>query len=115
MKSVFLSHSGKDKPFVRELFRRLQRDGVSCFFDEESIEWGANFVLTLEQAIDECAFFVVVLSPDFVLSKWAEVERTSATADLKKIMPRFCCVIFASSWPTRLVFRASLMTELISS
>jgi hypothetical protein len=36
--SVFLSHSSKDKPFVRELFRRLTRDGVTCFFDEESIE-----------------------------------------------------------------------------
>jgi hypothetical protein len=30
---VFLSHSSKDKEFVRELYRRLTRDGVSCFFD----------------------------------------------------------------------------------
>ena len=33
---VFLSHSSKDKEFVRELYRRLTRDGVSCFFDAES-------------------------------------------------------------------------------
>ena len=37
---VFLSHSSKDKDFVRELYRRLTRDGVSCFFDAESIGWG---------------------------------------------------------------------------
>ena len=69
MARVFLSHSSKDKPFVRELHRRLVRDGVTCFFDEESIEWGANFVTKLEQGIDECEFFVAILSPDFVQSK----------------------------------------------
>ncbi len=81
MARVFLSHSSKDKPFVRELHRRLSRDGLICFFDEKSIEWGANFVVSLERGIDECEFFVAVLSPDFVQSKWVELERTSAMAD----------------------------------
>src|ERR1700682_3867674 len=78
---AFLSHSSKDKEFVRELYRRLTRDGVTCFFDEESIEWGANFVLSLEQGIDTCDYFLAVLSPDFVRSKWVELERTSAISD----------------------------------
>ena len=43
--------------------------------------WGANFVLSLEQAIDTCEHFVAVLSPDFVKSKCVELERTSAMAD----------------------------------
>jgi hypothetical protein len=77
---VFLSHSGKDKDFVRELYRRLMRDGVSCFFDAESIGWGDNWVRTLERAIDECEFIVFVLSPDFCNSEWVEVERTSSIA-----------------------------------
>ena len=34
---VFLSHSSKDKVFVRELYRRLTRDGVACFFDADSL------------------------------------------------------------------------------
>ena len=78
---VFLSHSGKDKDFVRELYRRLTRDGVPCFFDIESIKWGENFVRALERALDECEFVVLVLSPDFCNSEWAEVERTSSIAD----------------------------------
>jgi tetratricopeptide (TPR) repeat protein len=81
MARVFLSHSSKDKEFVRELHRRLSRDGLTCFFDEESIEWGDNFVVSLERGIDECEFFVAVLSPEFVQSKWVELERTSAMAD----------------------------------
>jgi len=78
---VFLSHSGKDKNFVRELYRRLTRDGVACFFDIESIGWGQNWVRALERALDECEFVVFVLSPDFCNSEWVEVERTSSIAD----------------------------------
>jgi tetratricopeptide (TPR) repeat protein len=78
---VFLSHSGRDKEFVKELDRRLTRDGVRCFFDIESIGWGDNWVRVLERAIDECKYIVFVLSPDFCNSDWAEVERTSSIAD----------------------------------
>jgi hypothetical protein len=78
---VFLSHSSKDKDFVRELYRRLTRDGVSCFLDIESIGWGDNWVRALERALDECENIVFVLSPDFCNSEWVEVERTSSIAD----------------------------------
>src|SRR3954453_21874706 len=44
----------------------------------ESIEWGDNWVRALERAIDECEDIVLVLSPDFCNSEWAETERTSA-------------------------------------
>ena len=49
---VFLSHSSKDKDFVKELYRRLTRDGVSCFFDTESIGWGDNWVRALERTLE---------------------------------------------------------------
>jgi hypothetical protein len=78
---VFLSHSRKDGAFVEELYRRLRRDGVSCFYDRESIEWGANWVEALERAVDNCDDRVFVLSPDFCDSRWTKVERTSAIAD----------------------------------
>ncbi len=86
---VFLSHSSKDKDFVRELYRLLTRDGVSCFFDRESIGWGENWVRALERALDECEFVVFILSPEFCNSEWAEVERTNIIADsrTRKVRP----------------------------
>ena len=42
----------KDKPFARELHRRLARNDVTFCFDEESIEWGDHFVTKLEKGID---------------------------------------------------------------
>jgi hypothetical protein len=59
MPKVFLSYSRKDSKFVEELHRRLTRDGVDVFYDQESIAWGANWVVELEKGIDECEFIVV--------------------------------------------------------
>jgi hypothetical protein len=89
---VFLSYSSQDRDFVRELHRRLTRDGVACFYDQESIAWGANFVVTLEKAIDECEFLIPVLSPAFLQSQWAERERTAATHKLRPLLLCECDV-----------------------
>ena len=45
MISVFLSHSNKDKPFVRELAEFLERDGdIKVWLDEREIGAGQNIV-----------------------------------------------------------------------
>ena len=81
MSKVFLSYNHKNEDFVTELYRRLTRDGVDCFFDKESIAWGANWVIELEKGIDECEVIVLVLSPDFCRSEWTGIERTSSMVD----------------------------------
>jgi tetratricopeptide (TPR) repeat protein len=78
---VFLSYNRGNEEFVIELYRRLTRDGVSCFFDRESIAWGDNWVIELEKGIDECESMILCLSPDFCRSEWTKLERTGAVAD----------------------------------
>ena len=39
---VFLSHSSKDKPVVRELAARLQKDGIRVWLDEKQIKPGES-------------------------------------------------------------------------
>ncbi|MEJ2670107.1 MAG: TIR domain-containing protein, partial [Gammaproteobacteria bacterium] len=86
--SVFLCHSSQDKDFARELHRRLTRDGVDCFFDEASIEWGDNWVLSLEDGLQRCTYLLLVLSPHFLTSKWTQRERSAIMAiDAERIRP----------------------------
>ncbi len=88
--AVFLSYSHEDEDFVRELYTRLKRDGVDCFFDKVSIGWGRNWVVELEKSIDRCSSIVLVLSPAFFKSEWSNLERTGAMADgpnKKEILP----------------------------
>lgn len=81
MGKVFISYSHKDESFAEELYRRLSRDGVDCFFDKESISWGANWVVSLEKGLDESEFILLVLSKDFCQSEWSKLERTSILAE----------------------------------
>jgi|GEM_PF-3358854 len=72
---VFLSHSSKDKGFVRHLDKMLRSVGVRTFFDENDIPWGGNIPYEIEQGLEESRHLIFVLSPDSVGSEWADLER----------------------------------------
>ncbi|GLJ42317.1 hypothetical protein SUGI_0876160 [Cryptomeria japonica] len=96
---VFLSHSGRQKIFVRQLHRDLTNQGVSCFFDQdrESLPVGENFLHPIFEAAKICQVAVLLLSMDFPESKWPMLElsafveardRTRTNPNLK-ILPLF--------------------------
>jgi TIR domain len=68
------AHVDADKKFVRELHQRLRRDGIECFFDELSVAPGANFVLKISVAIDECNYLVMVMSRAYFSAGFAPIE-----------------------------------------
>jgi len=57
---VFLSHASRDKPFVRQVAARLQRDGISFFLDEANLVPGMPWKLALEKACDSCSLDIHV-------------------------------------------------------
>ncbi|XP_057845436.1 disease resistance protein RML1A [Cryptomeria japonica] len=96
---VFLSHSGKQKNFVRQLYRDLRNQGVSCFFDQdrESLPVGEDFPHRIFEAAKTCQVAVLLLSMEFLQSKWPMLElsafveardRTRTNPNLK-ILPLF--------------------------
>ncbi len=48
---VFLAHSSKDKPLIRQLYRRLKDQGINPWLDEEEIAPGTSFQDEIQQAI----------------------------------------------------------------
>ncbi len=78
MHSVFLSHSSKDKLFVRELAEFLRREGgIKVWLDEGEIAPGQNIVGAIDQGLD-ADFLILILSPDSVESAWVRKEWSSA-------------------------------------
>jgi hypothetical protein len=78
MVSVFLSHSSKDKPFVRELAAALERDGeIKVWLDEGEIAPGDNIVTKIQGGLDS-DFVLFVMSPDSIASNWVREEWTDA-------------------------------------
>jgi TIR domain-containing protein len=70
---VFISYSRKDLEFVRRLVMDLERKALSVYFDLE-IQTGESFVESLSKAIESARYLLVVLSPDYLESKWGQEE-----------------------------------------
>jgi TIR domain len=78
MVGVFLSHSSKDKPFVRDLAAALEAEGeMEVWLDEREIDYGENILLKIADGLD-ADFVLLILSPDSVNSKWVKEEWTDA-------------------------------------
>ena len=73
-KKIFLSHSSKDKQFVRWLNIDLRNKGHNTWMDEWEIKVGDSIPKRLSHGIEECDFVIVVLTKEAVKSRWVENE-----------------------------------------
>ncbi len=72
---VFICHASEDKDgFVREFAKRLRERGVDAWFDEWEMRPGESLVRKIEQGLDACDVFVVVLSSVSVNKPWVREE-----------------------------------------
>lgn len=74
MAKVFLSHSSKDKEFVRRLADDLRELGHSPWLDEWEIRVGDCIVSKIQEGILGADYVVLVLTPESVTSGWVERE-----------------------------------------
>lgn len=74
MSSVFLSHNSKDKPWVRELAKRLSSDGVVVWLDEAELNIGDSLIERIAEGIEQMQFVAAVLSNNSISSTWVQKE-----------------------------------------
>lgn len=80
-KVVFLSHSSKDKPFIRQLAADLTSEGILVWLDEQQINVGDSINKAINQGLAESDYFVIAMSDNSVNSEWVERELNSALID----------------------------------
>ena len=77
---VFLSHSAKDKPVVRDVAERLRKDGLRVWFDEweirpgDSIERTQSKTAKIEEGLERSRVLVLCMSANAFGSDWAQLE-----------------------------------------
>ncbi len=71
---VFVSYSRSDAGFVRELIDELKLLGIVVFHDEADIAVGDSLAESLNRAVRDANFFLVVMSPEYFASQWATKE-----------------------------------------
>ena len=75
---VFLSHSSKDKPFVRQLAADLSEENILVWLDEQQINVGDSISDKVSQGLAESDYFIIALSDNSVHSEWVKRELNSA-------------------------------------
>jgi hypothetical protein len=75
---VFVCHSSSDKRFARRVAEDLGARGFKVWFDEFEMLPGDSLYEKIQHGIHTAAWFVVVLSPDSVASKWCRRELHNA-------------------------------------
>jgi hypothetical protein len=83
---VFISYARENQDYVDRLVAHLGEANVSTWSDDR-MEWGSSFRRQIQDAIDSCAAFVVVMSPDSVQSAEVEAEVEWALHQKKLIFP----------------------------
>ncbi len=71
---VFISHSSKDDPFVKQLREALEGLGINVWVDSRNLRGGSKLAPEIEAAIEAARQFVVVLSKETVESPWVRRE-----------------------------------------
>ena len=76
--SVFVSHSSKDKPFVRKLVDELQKHDLQVWFDEREMGVGDSISSGISAGLENADYLLVVLSPSSIESNWVKNELNAA-------------------------------------
>lgn len=74
MANLFLSHSSKDKSFVKTLAKDLLATGHEVWLDEWEIRVGECIVKKVEEGIENSDYVIIVLSNHSVSSTWVGKE-----------------------------------------
>lgn len=83
MTQVFISYSRNDMDFVQRLAADLQRADLDVWWDLSDIQGSDVWERKIEEGLNSSQYFIVVLSPASLESRW--VRREYLSADIKKI------------------------------
>lgn len=72
---IYLAHASEDKDsLARPLAQRLMAEGIEVWFDEWEIDAGDSLKRRMEQGLEDCTHFVVLLTPTSISKPWVQTE-----------------------------------------
>jgi serine/threonine protein kinase len=85
-KHLFISYSRRDKDYAKQLTDHLIESGFTVWIDSQ-IEYGDTWFNEIEEAIESCAAFLLLMTPEASKSEWVQKEILLAKRDKKPIFP----------------------------
>ena len=86
MAHVFVSYSHKDKEYAHKLADELRKWDIDAWLDDR-IDYGEEWPKVIQEQLDECSGFIVIMSKNAYESKWVHNEVTRADRKKKHFFP----------------------------
>jgi formylglycine-generating enzyme required for sulfatase activity len=87
MGHIFVSYSRKDEKYVKKLIETLQSEGFEVWIDTRDMGAGAEWHKAIEDNINRCGAFIVVMSQNSKDSDWVLSEVLQAKEIKRPIFP----------------------------
>jgi hypothetical protein len=91
MSKVFVSHASEDKEIAVQLAQCLKQRRIEVWLDDWELTLGDSLRRTIEEAISQASFGIVIISPAYMRKNWPirELDGLFAleTAERKLILP----------------------------
>jgi hypothetical protein len=73
---LFISHASEDKhPFVEQLYNALKATSkYEVWYDTDSLHLGGSITFEISDALNNCLYALVILSPIYITKKWCKRE-----------------------------------------
>ena len=84
---VFLSYSTTDLKQTLEIRDYLESNQISCWIAKRNIPGGTDYAIEIPKAIDQCDFFLLILTASSQKSQFVRNELEWAIKKNKKIIP----------------------------
>jgi hypothetical protein len=89
---AFISYGGEDRAFVQKFAADLRGYGVDVWYDKWEIKTGDPIPAKIDEGLEGCEFFIIVLSRTSVHRPWVKMELGAATGRvaggrIRKIIP----------------------------
>lgn len=86
MPHIFISYSHRDSDYAYKLAEALDLEGFNVWIDKR-IGYGASWPRVIQEQLDGCAVFIVIMTPRSYESDWVLNELLRAMARKKTIFP----------------------------
>ena len=86
MSHIFISYSHKDSEYAHKLADSLQERGLAAWIDDR-IDYGTRWPRVIQEHVDTCSAFIVIMTPNSYESEWVQNELTRAKRKHKSIFP----------------------------
>ena len=88
MKDFFVSYTGTDSNYATWVAELLEENNYKVTIQAWDFKPGDNFISKINEALLECDKLIIILSENYLKSKWCEAEWTSKLAEQMKLQER---------------------------